>query len=134
MFTFAYKGYVKKLSSTYTLFQFNKMFTGGKAVKCAETLRDYDLFTTIFPGTAKVADTKSYQRETTRLLEVLDKQYASGLKIPEWRPLVTILYPAAKKTSYDEIEEMLNQQVQVAPMRAKEMAAARAELLFLREL
>ncbi len=49
-------------------------------------------------------------------------------------PVVTILYPAAKKTSYDEIEEMLNQQVQVAPMRAKEMAAARAELLFLREL
>lgn len=39
-----------------------------------------------------------------------------------------------EKTSYDEIEEMLNQQVQVAPMRAKEMAAARAELLFLREL
>ena len=29
-------------------------------------------------------------------------------------PVVTILYPAAKKTSYDEIEEMLNQQVQVA--------------------
>ena len=130
------KEYVKKLSApqTYVLFQFNKMFTAGKAVKCAETLRDYDLYTSIFPGIANVANTESYQREVNRLLDALDKQYAKGLKIPEWRPLVTILYPVAKKSSYEEIENILAKQAQAAPLRSKEMAAARAELHYLREL
>ena len=77
--------------------QLRRLWVGGYAVACFDTMMKYDLLAYFYPPVAQLCATEAYQAEMREALGALDEAYAAGESITESRALAALLLPAVRE-------------------------------------
>jgi len=77
--------------------QLRRLWVGGYAVACFDTMMKYDLLAYFYPPVAELCATEAYQAEMHEELGALDEAYAAGESITESQALAVLLLPAVRE-------------------------------------
>ena len=79
-------------------FNIPKFFNAGYALRCYETMCDYNVFDVIYSPVSGIFKTEDYQNYITAAFKWMDEQYANGNKLNSGLSTAVILWPAVSKT------------------------------------
>ena len=89
-------------------FNIPKFFNAGYALRCYETMCDYNVFDVIYSPIAGIFKTEAYQNYITAAFKWMDEQYAAGNKLSSGLSTAVILWPAVNNKAARAVLQQQN--------------------------
>ena len=114
--------------------QLRRMWDGGYAAACFDTMLDYGIFGCFYPPVKELCKTEAYRTEIRTALAELDRRYASGERVNARQAMAAILLPAVRERGAslawaEAVARVLDEQAKVYGFWADEREEVAAFLL-----